>query len=94
MTGQRFLDLDQIRDIPNFTKMVNTNGAHDAFFAALRDKFSICNHVKICWYTPREFSELVHFHYVCIQDFQIRCDKGVVWFSEPVVNKLGVVMSS
>ena len=47
MTGHRFLDLGQIFDIPNFTKILKTNEACGAFFAALRDKFSICNHVKI-----------------------------------------------
>ena len=35
-------------DLSNkFYKKLNTNNACGAFFAALRDKFSICNHVKI-----------------------------------------------
>ena len=47
MTGHRFLDLGQILDILNFTKILKTNEACGAFFAALRDKFSICKNVKI-----------------------------------------------
>ncbi len=37
-----------MRDIPNFTRKLNTNEACSAFFAAPRVKFSICNHAKIC----------------------------------------------
>ena len=46
LTGQRFRFGPDL-DIPNFTTMLKTNEACGAFFAALRDKFSICNHVKV-----------------------------------------------
>ena len=48
MTGLRFLNLSLMPEIPCFIGKLDTNEVCSAFFAAPRDKFSICDHVKIC----------------------------------------------
>ena len=68
MTGQRFMDLGQMRDIPNFTEMLNTNEVCGAFFAAPRDKFSICDHVKICRYILNRGFEFQYIDTIYVLD--------------------------